>query len=149
MLGQLVHVFVGGWNANFLFLVFDSVYQALRFPRTRLVRLDAWAKDDLMLAAVLAPLGVTEIDAPILPPIFALDASPDWGAVCSAPVHPETARALWTRGNRRGGYTQLDVPARCLLRKLVAVQGADEKVLGSNLIQELSYSSPKNLLGSL
>ena len=105
-------------------------YQALRLPRDRLVRLDARAKDDLLLAAVLAPLGVTEIDAPILPQIFGLGASPDWGAVCATPVEPVTARALWTRGNHRGGYTRLDSVSRCTFRFNDHVEGVDENSLG-------------------
>ena len=130
ILGQLVHVLVGSWNSIFmyrrpLFVLFATIYDALRLPRDRLVRLDARAKDDLLLAAVLAPLGVTEIDAPILPQIFALDASPSWGAVTSTVVAPATARALWTRGNQRGGYTRLDSHSKQILR--TCGKGIDEK----------------------
>ena len=109
-----------------LFVLFESVYQALRFPRGRLVRLDARDRDDLLLASVLAPIGVTEVDAPILPQIFGLDASPDWGAAAPTAVDPATARALWTRGNQRGGYTRLDSTAKCLLRRIGHIEGVDE-----------------------
>ena len=110
--------------------------------RDRLVRLDARAKDDLLLASVLAPLGVTEVDAPILPQIFGLDASPEWGAVTSTAVDPATARALWARGNQRGGYTRFDSTAKCLLRRTGHIEGVDEKS-EDHLLRAPALAEPK------
>ena len=82
--------------------------------------LDREAADDLVLAAVSAPFAVTDLTAAVPATIAALDASPDWGAVCDATLPQALANDLYDSSFSRGGYTRLNAP-----RSSLAVVGAD------------------------
>ena len=72
--------------------------------------------NELALAAVLAPLAVTDLRVPVASKIWALDASPTKGAYVSTPGTAALRRALWRHGERRGGYSRLETGARAELR---------------------------------
>ena len=81
----------------------SQTYEYNALPGRARVKLGRRTKDDLLLAAVLAPLAVSELDAPVDERIFALDASLQWGAICQSKTTAEIAGALWVVGEKQGG----------------------------------------------
>lgn len=73
---------------------------------------------ELTLAAVLAPLAETNLAAQFDAQAFAMDTSPSHRAICHVPLPESVTRALWSTGERRGGYTRLETRARAALRGL-------------------------------
>ena len=81
-------------------------------PLTRKV-----AQELAMLAAVV-PLLVTDVSAPVDREIFATDASLQKGAFVSTVVSEQEAKALWLGCDKKGSYSKLDNPFKCILRSL-------------------------------
>ena len=118
LLGQIL---VGSWSSFFmfrrpLFVLFGDAFEVNQAPPKSQCRPGPRAREDLLLASVLAPLAVTELDAPVHADVFAMDASPSWGAVGASTVEPALAEALWDLGERRGHYSKLEAPARAVRR---------------------------------
>jgi hypothetical protein len=63
---------------------FHEIWKQLHRSRTRHVRLNDHAKDELLLAIALAPLMVTKLGAPCSATVSCSDASLDGGGVCSS-----------------------------------------------------------------
>ena len=129
---QLVKSLLGSWNAAFmyrrpLFALFTVLYQHADGEDDEDVDVGARGREELVLAALLAPLALTELDAPVCPTAFALDASLQWGAICETSLDPGLAAVWWDAGEKRGGYSRLDVPARAVRRSL-GYLGSDDAV---------------------
>ena len=74
--------------------------------------------DELVLAAVLAFVAVSDASAPLSSTVFATDASLSKGAITSRKVPPEVAKVLWLGGDKKGAYTMLDPPFKEACRYL-------------------------------
>ena len=68
------------------------------------------AAHELVLAAVLAPAALSDVTAPVVGHITAMDASPSHGRL--PPTPPELARALWRHGEKHMGATSSWSPGR-------------------------------------
>ncbi len=64
----------------------------------------------LVLASVLAPLAASDITVSVDPRIFALDASPHYGAICCSNPQSHILDTVWRFGKRKGGYSRLEAP---------------------------------------
>lgn len=67
---------------------------------------------ELSFLSVLAVIMATDVSAPVLPKVFSTDASLDRGAIVEKAVDSSVAKVLWLSGDRKGGYTMLDLPHR-------------------------------------
>lgn len=67
---------------------------------------------ELVLAAILSFVSVSDVSAKFTEKIFASDASLAKGAFCSREVSSETAQVMWLGGDKKGTYTRLDPPFR-------------------------------------
>ena len=74
--------------------------------------------DELVISSILGLVAVSDITAPYSTEIYASDASMNKGAYVAKDLNPILARSLWLCGDRKGGYTMLDSPARSQLRVL-------------------------------
>ena len=86
---------------------FTSANRAVPQPRA--------LAQELCLASALMPLLASNATASFHPRVYATDASLGLGAICSTSVTPALARTLWLNGDRRGGYSRLEVGATALL----------------------------------
>lgn len=118
---------VGGWVSAFMYRrplmgllnkVFQLVDAALIDPNDpKLVALPRTVANELVLAAVLAPLMISELSAPWHEEIFCSDASQTHGAYCSARVGAELCEVLWKTSKNKGGYSRLLSPVEAALRR--------------------------------
>ena len=97
------------------------------------------AAEELVLAAVLLPVLATNIKAPVVPKVFASDASNDRGAFCEAPLSEELAAVLWQAGDFKGGYSKLEPFQHQFLR---SHEGLDEKEL-EELLDDGGWTYPQ------
>ena len=74
--------------------------------------------DELVLAAVLAFVAVTDASVPFAREVFAIDASLSKGAITAREIPPDVARVLWMGGYKKGAYTMVDPPFKEILRCL-------------------------------
>lgn len=72
--------------------------------------------EELAMLAAVAPFIASDISAPVLPEVFATDASLQKGAICRSPLPQGVADRLWLEGDRKGSYTQLENGFRAALR---------------------------------
>ena len=86
--------------------------------KPRMIGLSRAVANELVLAAVLHPLMMTDIGCKYHPFVFATDASSKRGAICRCPVGPTTAEVLWKTSKSKGSYTRLLSPSEELLRRL-------------------------------
>ena len=68
--------------------------------------------DELVVAAVMAFVAVTDASVPFSSKVFATDASLSKGAITSRQVDKEVAKVLWLGGDKKGCFTKLDLPFR-------------------------------------
>ena len=104
--GALVACLAGSWTAVFLYrrplmTTLGRIFAFGQHPPREVRALSRLAADDLVLASVLAPLAATDLTLPEQAKVWATDASPTWGAVCSAEVSEKVARELWLSGDKR------------------------------------------------
>jgi len=124
-------VLAGSWSAVFAFqrplkIILETLFGLGTKGLHEMVALSARQKTELSLAAVLAPLGEINLAAPFDSAVYAMDASPSHGAVCSTAVGEYVARTLWQTAERRGGYTRLETRARSALRSMGRLPPEDE-----------------------
>ena len=74
---------------------------------TRVARLPQDARAELAVLAVLSPLLVANLRAPVAPRLWCSDASPSMGAVVHADLPAAAARELWRHRDARGGHVRL------------------------------------------
>ena len=81
-----------------LMVLFHSIYKFLPGDGRDVVPLPRRAAEDLLLAAVFAPLAWTNTRAEVQPVAWAMDASPTAGAFGFTSVPKEVAEELWLHG---------------------------------------------------
>ncbi len=129
--GNLAATLAGCWGSMFSFrrplmVVLNEIYSLAVEPFSDIRTLPRTAADELVLAAVLAPLAVTGVTAPVLTELAALDASLRRGAVVVAKAPEAVNRSLWRFGEARGGYSRRELPTRALRRSLGPLPEEDE-----------------------
>ena len=67
---------------------------------------------ELVFLSVLAVIMASDVSAPVLDDVFSTDASLSRGAIVAKKAGAEAAKALWLSGDKKGGYTMLDLPFR-------------------------------------
>lgn len=102
--------------------IFDQSYKcfdlsSIEKDRPRLKQLPRVVAQELCLAAILAPLMVTDLAAKTLPRIFATGASDRKGAIVETEVEDDLARVLHRTGVRKGGYHRLQTREEALRTK--------------------------------
>lgn len=105
-------------------------------------RLSRGVAQELVLAAVLSPLMMTDLSAKLLPTVFATDASETKGAIVKTEVPLPVAPALWRIGRKRGGYVRMHTREEALVRKLDFMAFEREK---EELVEEESVALSKPL----
>ena len=119
---------VGGWISAMgyrrpTYSLFDSAFRLVNSSafdpnHPRLVPLPRAVATELVLASILHPLMMTDIGAKYHDRVFATDASPKKGAVCSAPISPQMSEILWKASKSKGSYSRLMSPSEELLHRL-------------------------------
>ena len=119
---------MGGWVSTFLhrrplMSVFAKAFSLVRADlldpsRPQTVHLPRRVADELVLAAALAPLAVSDIAAPFDDTIYATDSSEEGAAVVEASVSPCLSALLWRSSDRKGAATRLLSRAQAALRKI-------------------------------
>lgn len=130
---------VGGWASVMgfrrpMYSLFNHAYNLVSTSsynpnRPRVVGLSRLVANELVLAAVLHPLMMTDIGCKYHDRVFATDASSAKGAICSCPVSPLLSEVLWKTSKTKGSYTRLLSPSEVLLRRL-------------GIKEELDFESP-------
>ena len=124
----------GNWTSIFMFRrcltsILDKIYAyglEASGEETEVYEQPRKLADELVLAAVLAPLAATDITTKVLPKIYASDASMTKGAVVSRFVTAKVASTLWLGGDKKGTYTKLDHHYGHLCRAIGIEQDADD-----------------------
>ena len=96
--------------------IFDAVFEVVAEDRDELLSNSPKARDELLLAAVLAPLASTNVHAKCPAKVWCVDASPSAGAYCAAAVPQYLSKALWRTSERKAKYSRLEPRPRALLR---------------------------------
>ena len=119
---------MGGWVSTFLYRrplmsIFAKAFGLVRADlldpsRPQTVHLPRGVADELVLAAALAPLAVSDIAAPFDDTIYATDSSEEGAAVVEASVSPCLTALLWRSSDRKGAATRLLSRAQAALRKI-------------------------------
>ena len=122
-----------------LISILDALFAIGAENLAEVVVLSDKARVELQLAAILAPLAMTNLRSEVLPCAYALDASPSAGAYTRTPLPLSVAEAFWRFGERKGGYSKLESLPRCLLRRKGALDP----------YAELAYSYPRRSASSL
>ena len=108
----------------------------------KLMPLPRSVANELVLAAVLHPLMMTDLGCKYHDRIFATDASSHRGAICSSPIDQQTAEVVWKCSRSKGSYTRLLTPSETLLRRL----GIQEEVADQESFTKSGYDSPQRPL---
>ena len=121
---------VGGWSSIFSFRralmsLFEKVYKLvdpLTFDssRSKIINLPRAVAQELVLAATLMPLAISDLGAEYIPAVYATDASNEKGAICVAEAKPRIVAALWKSCRSKGSYSRLLSPAQQILRRNAA-----------------------------
>ena len=83
----------------------------------KVVRLPRRIAQELQLAALFAPIAVTDVSAGFLPRLFAADSSENKGAFVSAAIPQELSRSLWLTSDRKGAYAKLATRTAAILHR--------------------------------
>ena len=84
--------------------------------KPKLVQLPRTICDELVLAAVLLPLALSDLSAEFIPEIFATDSSKHKGAIVSSFVGSRLSEYLYKSCKSKGAYTKLELPQDEALR---------------------------------
>ena len=115
LLAILHHIFkLLGRGENQLF---SNQKEATAAKLNTLFELSGAVRSELLLAAVLAPLAVTNVAASFTEKLYAMDASPSMGAVVSSQPAPGTTKVLWRCAEKRGGYSRVEPGPRAVRRE--------------------------------
>jgi hypothetical protein len=91
------------WAYNFqrpLMVVLDQAFGFATLDETKFHPMNDTQSSEFAVAAVLAPLAETDLTAEVLDRVFAMDASPDYGAICETQVPAGAGRSLWETGEK-------------------------------------------------
>ena len=110
----LVKRLLGSWVFHLMFrrAAFAIPDEAFRFAQgaddpTRVVRLPSAVRSELAALALVSPLLVTNLRAPVAPRLWCSDASPTAGALVHAELPASVARELWRHRDARGAHVRL------------------------------------------
>ena len=130
-----------------MYSLFNKAYKVVDTTKfdannPKVVPLSRGVANELVLAAVLHPLMVTDLGCKYLNKVFATDASSHKGAICSCPVSPLVAEVLWKTSRSKGSYTRLLTPSEITLLRLGIkeeqdLEGFDQ--IGSSPPRPLAY----------
>ena len=112
-----------------LFAVLQDSYALACKHGHKVILLPRRVAEELVLAAVLLLCACADLRAPYAEAVWALDASPNGGGIVSAPATQRQVRKLYRHRKRRGSYSKLEAPARCMVRELgvLGTPGGDEE----------------------
>ena len=82
--------------------------------------------DELVLASIFGLVAVTDVSVPYGTKLYATDASMSRGAVVSKQISQDLSELLWLGGDRKGSYTLLENPARCMRKAVFGLDFEDE-----------------------
>ena len=143
---------VGGWVSAMGFRrptysLFSECFRLIDNDRydpdnPKVVILPRRVANELVLAAVLHPLMMTDLGSKYHDRVFATDASSYRGAICSCPVSPLVAEVFWKTSKSKGSYTRLLTPSEELLRRL----GIHEDVEDTEVYEAPVESGPNRPL---
>ncbi len=120
---------VGGWVSATgyrrpMYSLFHHAYNLvnassfdLNHPN-KLIPLPRRVAQEVVLAAVLHPLMMSDVGAKYHDRIFATDASQSKGAICSMPVDANLAEVVRKTAKSKGSYTRLMTPDELMLKRL-------------------------------
>ena len=109
------------WDSDVLhtpFSIKPTTWSTRPVTIPRMIGLSRSVANELVLAAILHPLMITDLGCKYHSSVFATDASSKRGAICSCPVDATTAEVLWKTSKSKGSYTRLLSPSEELLRRL-------------------------------
>ena len=119
---------VGGWTSCLMYrrplmCIFDQAYKCFDLglvdkDRPKVKQLPRVVAQELCLAAVLAPIMVSDLASKTVDDVFATDASDQKGAYVAAKVDLDTAKALHRTGIKKGGYHRMMTREEALLAKI-------------------------------
>lgn len=119
---------IGGWISLLMFrrplmsVLFHSHslvdVNALDSDRPRVIGLPRRVAQELTLLAILSPLMMSDLSAPIQKNLYASDSSDAKGAYVKTTLGDDMARFLWRSGSKKGGYARLQTRAEALAKKL-------------------------------
>ena len=128
---------IGGWVSVMgyrrqMYSLFDQAYKVVDTKTfdansPKVVPLSRKVANELVLAAVLHPLMMTDLGCRYHDRLFATDASSKKGAICSCPISPTISEVLWKTSKSKGSYTRLLTPADELLLRL-GIKEEEERV---------------------
>ena len=130
---KLLSMVVGCWVhvllfRRVLFAVVDNLFKEGRgLPANQVFCLSRESRNELTLLAALGPTAQSDLRVKHDEHIYASDASPQWGAVCKAPVSANMTAELWRHSEQRGFYTRLQSPAATVLSELGLSAESDEQ----------------------
>ena len=108
LLGCWIHVLL---FRRVLFSVIDDLFrQGSELPPDQVFCLSRKARSELQLLSVLGPLAQSDLKATYSSTLYCTDASPQAGAVISAPIGAHATKELWRHCELRGYYTRLQSP---------------------------------------
>ena len=108
LLGCWIHVLL---FRRVLFAVIDDLFrQGADLPPDQIFCLSRKSRSELQLLSVLGPLAQSDLTATYSSTLFCTDASPQAGAVISAPIGASATKELWRHCEQRGYYTRLQSP---------------------------------------
>ena len=139
LLGCWIHVLL---FRRPLFCIIDGLFgEGKGYGRTRVFRLSQKARNELFLLSVLGGLAQSDLRAQYHDSLFALDASPWGGAVCSAAVGAQASAELWRYGEQRGYYTRLASPASAVLLEH-SIEHDGDRAFGDTTIGDTDHRAP-------
>ena len=122
---------MGGWTSAVLFRrpllsLFSNAFSLVdakdvSADAPKMIPLTRKVRDELVLAAVLFPLMSTELQAGVLPEVFATDASDTHGAVVSTFRTEDEARVLW-----RTNFSKASMPKMKSAREAVLFKTSND-----------------------
>ena len=129
---------VGAWTSVMLYRrplmgIFSAVHRVVEAAdvdaaHPRLVPLSRQVANELTIAAVLAPLAVSNLAAVFEDTIFSTDASDTHGAITSAPLPEEFVGHFWRACKSKGAYSRLKTPLEMVLLRLgISEEGLEEE----------------------
>jgi len=145
----LMRRLLGSWVFHLMFRrsAFSVPDAAFRFvvtdgEPTALARLPPPVRAELGALALLAPLLVTDLRAPVAPQLWCTDASPVAGAVVRSALPSGVARELWRHRDARGSHVRL-TPEEAPVEDLREVESSGSALLLQSFLELASRGDPR------
>ena len=144
----LVKRLLGSWVFHLMFrrAAFAIPDEAFRFAQcssdpTRVTRLPPAVRSELTALALVAPLLVTNLRAPVASRLWCADASPTAGALVRAELPPAAARELWRHRDSRGDHVRL-TPTAEAVSDLREVESPESALLLQAVVDTIGNGDP-------